>query len=60
MVISVFAAAAPSEYHIVHEKRHVPNDWIKKEKIEPDAVLPMRIGLVQSNLEKGYDLLLDV
>lgn len=44
-----------------HERRHaLPQGWLKTEKIPTGSILPMRIGLVQSNLEKGHDLLMDV
>lgn len=46
---------------IQHEKReYTPKGWSKGERIPGDAVLPMRIGLKQQNLEKGHDLLMDV
>ncbi|MCJ1417209.1 hypothetical protein MMC32_003549 [Xylographa parallela] len=54
------AAPAPST-HAVHEKRDAPAaDWVKSARIEGDAILPMRIGLTQTNLEKGYDYLMEV
>ena len=54
------AAPAPSA-HALHEKRDAPaTDWVKGARIEGDAILPMRIGLTQMNLEKGYDYLMDV
>ncbi|KAI6091726.1 subtilisin-like protein [Hypoxylon rubiginosum] len=34
--------------------------WAKVERAVPDAVLPMRIGLRQQNLQSGHDLLLDI
>jgi tripeptidyl-peptidase I len=47
--------------YVAHEKRH--NDrpkWTKKDRIHKDFVLPVRIGLTQSNLEKGHSYLMDV
>lgn len=65
LLAGVFVAAAlaspiaPS--FTVHERRHeLPRGWLKTEKVPGDSVLPMRIGLVQSNLEKGHDMLMDV
>ncbi|KAG9949310.1 aorsin, partial [Aureobasidium melanogenum] len=50
---------APS--FVAHERRHaLPQGWLKTEKVPTGSVLPMRIGLIQSNLEKGHDLLMDV
>jgi len=54
------AAPAPSR-HILHEERSTPSrDWVKSARIEKDAVIPMRIGLKQTNLDKGYDYLMEV
>jgi len=65
LLAGVFVAAAfaspitPS--YVAHERRHAPpRGWLKTEKVPSDSILPMRIGLVQSNLEKGHDLLMDV
>jgi hypothetical protein len=47
--------------HVLHEERSTPSrDWVKGARIEKDAVIPMRIGLTQTNLEKGYDYLMEV
>jgi len=47
--------------HALHEKRHVPSQtWIKRDRVSSDALLPIKIGLKQQNLHKGYDYLLDV
>ena len=59
------AAAAPNpspESHVLHEKRHGYDSsrWQKRDRVAADAVLPVRIGLKQRNLHKGYDLLMDV
>ena len=58
-VISV--AAIPSSTHVIHERRlEVPRNWERKHRLDPDVVLPMRIGLTQSNLQKGDHLLMEV
>ncbi|KAI5366002.1 putative peptidase S53, activation domain, Sedolisin domain, peptidase S8/S53 domain superfamily [Septoria linicola] len=50
--------AAP---HVLHESRHsIPHGWVKREELSPRAVLPMRIALAQSNLDKGEDWLMEV
>ncbi|KAH7354976.1 putative alkaline serine protease AorO [Rhexocercosporidium sp. MPI-PUGE-AT-0058] len=56
------AAAAPfSSSHAVHERRdYVPKAWIKKGRVDADVELPVRIGMTQSNLDKGHDLLMEV
>jgi hypothetical protein len=65
LLTSVFVAAAlaspiaPS--FAAHERRDAPpRGWLKLEKVQTGSILPMRIGLVQSNLDKGHDLLMDV
>lgn len=56
------AAAVPfTTTHAVHERRdYIPEAWIKKGRIDSAAEIPARIGLTQSNLHKGHDLLMDV
>lgn len=50
------AFAAPN---VLHEKRAVPIQG-RRGRVAPDAVIPVRIGLKQSNLESGYDRLMEV
>jgi tripeptidyl-peptidase-1 len=65
LLTSVFVAAAlaspiaPSS--TAHERRDAPpRGWLKIEKVPTGSILPMRVGLVQSNLDKGHDMLMDV
>ena len=60
--LAALASAAPASIkHALHEKRQsAPSDWIQTARIEGSAILPMRIGLTQSNLDKGHDLLMEV
>ncbi len=60
--IAAFSNAAPASIkHVLHERRETPAlDWVKGARIEASAVLPMRIGLTQTNLEKGHDYLMEV
>ena len=60
--IAAFSNAAPATLrHAVHEERSAPaKDWVKGARIDGSAILPMRIGLTQKNLEKGYGLLMEV
>lgn len=44
---------------VVHERRAVI-DPTKGDRVPGDAVIPVRIGLKQSNLEDGYDAVMDV
>jgi len=58
---SLYEAAVVPVTHTVHEKRDVtPNRWIKRDRIHSHITLPVRIGLTQTNLERGYEFLMDV
>lgn len=55
-------AAAPTS-HVIHEARDpasVSSRWVQKGRVAPDALLPVRVGLTQSNLDRGEEMLLDV
>lgn len=57
---SVFSGAlAASLSHVLHEKRDVPLPNIKQ-RIDGDSIIPVRIGLRQSNLHTGYERLMEV
>ena len=60
--LATLSAAAPTTVkHVLHEERVNPHrDWTKSSRIEGSAIIPMRIGLTQNNLEKGYDYLMEV
>ncbi|KAF4963087.1 hypothetical protein F66182_18143, partial [Fusarium sp. NRRL 66182] len=57
--LTALAVAAPSPArHVLHEKRDRPaTDWVKGTRIEGSAILPIRIGLTQSNLHNGPEVL---
>lgn len=45
----------------LHEKRgSTPKAWKRSGRVHHDAILPIRIGLTQSNLENIYEHLMDV
>ncbi|KAI1087614.1 subtilisin-like protein [Rostrohypoxylon terebratum] len=50
------------ETHIQHEKRSEiqASSWTKVKRAAPEAILPMRVGLKQQNLQSGHDLLMDI
>lgn len=57
---AVIAMPAPHDY-VVHERRdYIPNSWIKSKKLDGSTTLPVRIGLTQSNLDRGHDLLMEM
>ncbi len=60
-VICATAAPAPTTKHVLHEKRKsAPRAWERRDRIDPLQMLPVRIGLTQSNLDKGPGLLDEV
>lgn len=48
-----------STSHVQHEKRSA-SPISKRQRLDSDAIVPVRIGLRQSNLHTGYDRLMDV
>ncbi len=59
------ASAVPSRQRrsdlVVHERRAAePLDWVRSRRLEPTAILPMCLGLAQSNLDKLEDMLMSV
>lgn len=60
--LSLLSHAAPTETrHVLHEKRNTtPRRWQRGVRVHPDAILPLKIGLTQSNLDDGYEMLMQV
>lgn len=54
-----FALALPSSNHVLHEKRDRPL-LHRRERVDPSAIVPLRLGLKQSNLHTGHDRLMEV
>lgn len=60
-IVSLVAALPAPDTHVVHEERiDTPERWVKRDRVPSNARLPVRIGLVQSNLENAHEHLLDV
>lgn len=58
---SAIAAPTSSSKHVLHEKRTgAPRAWEKRGRVNPLQLLPVRIGLTQTNLDKGPRLLDEV
>jgi tripeptidyl-peptidase I len=54
-------SAFPTYNHVVHEKRdRLPAKWAKRAKMDARAVLPVRVGLKQRNLERAHEYLDEV
>ncbi|KAI1643203.1 subtilisin-like protein [Daldinia loculata] len=58
----VLASPAPTHRAVVHERRSFNQEdtWNKRKRAPPDDIFEMRIGLKQQNLDRGYELLMDV
>ena len=55
------APTADNHNFVLHEKRDgAPHQWTKRSRAHTDEILPVRIGLVQSNLHKAEEYILDV
>lgn len=60
LAVGVASVPFPAS-HVVHERRdYVPKAWMKRDRLDAAAKLPVRIGMTQQNLNKGYDLLMEV
>lgn len=63
-VFAIQALALPSYpygSHSIHEKRGpLQQRWTRTNPVDPDHILPVRVGLKQKNLEKGMDYLMEV
>ncbi|KXX79833.1 Tripeptidyl-peptidase sed1 [Madurella mycetomatis] len=57
-----FGIEPTSSSHVLHERHEHSHleGWVKREVVDPQSTLPMRIGLRQSNVDAGHDLLMDI
>jgi tripeptidyl-peptidase-1 len=61
LAAAVSALPAHNAPHARHEKRGAtPASWVKRSIVPDKALLPVRIGLSQSNLDRGHDMLMDI
>ncbi|KAK3377331.1 peptidase S8/S53 domain-containing protein [Lasiosphaeria ovina] len=54
--------SSSSNTHYLHE-RHEPahvDGWARRERVDAGTTLPMRVGLRQSNLDAGHELLMNI
>lgn len=61
--LAALAAAAPAvpATHVLHEKRDLSSTkWAKRSLLDRSIKMPMRIGMVQRNLDIGDELLMEV
>lgn len=60
-LLAATAAAVPTPAtHVLHERRAESVSWVKTNRVHGDVKLPVRIGLTQSNLDKGHEYLMKV
>lgn len=64
-LLTLAAAKPVPETHVIHEKRDVAHrfttsKWVKRDRLGHNAVLPVRVGLKQQNLDSGAEYLMDV
>ncbi|KAI1371567.1 subtilisin-like protein [Hypoxylon crocopeplum] len=61
-VVAAVASPAPMRQTVVHEPRSAHHEmfWVKQGRAPQGDVFEMRIGLKQQNLDRGYELLMDV
>jgi tripeptidyl-peptidase-1 len=59
---AVTALAAPSPArHVLLEKRSItPHGWVRKTGLQGSSIIPMKIALAQSNMDKLEDYLMEV
>jgi tripeptidyl-peptidase-1 len=61
LAVTALAAPAPSKRHVVHERRDaLPRSWNEPRRVDGQTKLPVRIGLTQSNVDAGHDMLMDM
>ncbi|EJC98371.1 subtilisin-like protein [Fomitiporia mediterranea MF3/22] len=61
LVGAATAAPSPRANHVLHEKRAFePEEWVQSGRLDPGQILPLRIGLAQSNLDQLEDMLMAV
>ena len=54
-------AAPVAHDYVLHEKRNAaPHQWTKRSRAHADEILPVRIGLTQSNLHRAEEFIMDV
>jgi len=61
-VLASVACASPAARYVLHEKRShgVDIEWKRTAKLPHDFILPVRVALAQSNMDKGHDWLMEV
>ncbi|TVY94049.1 Aorsin [Lachnellula willkommii] len=56
----VEALAVPAHVEVHERRQSLSPRWSKRDRVESHKVLQMRVGLAQTNLDNGYEHLMDV
>lgn len=56
----VEALAVPAHIEVHERRQSLSPRWTKRDRVESHKVLQMRVGLAQTNLDHGYEHLMDV
>ncbi|KAH6676397.1 putative alkaline serine protease AorO [Halenospora varia] len=62
LALALQAAAIPfPASHVEHERRDfIPHAWVKRDRLDANLRVPVRIGMTQNNLDTGHNLLMEV
>lgn len=59
--VTVALASPTPRNYVIHERRDaLPSVWVEESRLDKSAMLPMRIGLAQSNLNRGHEILMEL
>lgn len=56
----VLAVPSPRNYEVHERREYIPGYWTEGKRLDGSTALPVRIGLTQSNLDHGHDLLMEM
>ena len=60
-MLAALALAAPSSRLVVHENRAPSTpDISRRHRLDPNTIIPIHVALTQTDLDSGYDYLMDV
>ncbi|KAJ5505183.1 hypothetical protein N7463_008057 [Penicillium fimorum] len=60
LVASAMAVPTAHNYQLHERRDFIPKSWDEGKKVDGNVSLPVRIGLTQSNLDYGHELLTDL
>ncbi|CAG8908338.1 unnamed protein product [Penicillium nalgiovense] len=60
LAASAMAVPTAHDYQLHERRDSIPKSWVEGKKLDGNVSLPVRIGLTQSNLDYGHELLMDL